>query len=124
MFARADCVFCAIEAGDAPAKIVARWLDAIAFTPLNPVTPGHTLVIPRVHVPDAVTDPAVTAATMHRAAGFAHEAFDHCNLITSVGEPATQTVFHLHIHVVPRTAGDGLLLPWTPQHAARYLTQD
>ncbi|KUH36133.1 HIT domain-containing protein [Streptomyces kanasensis] len=83
------------------------------------VNDGHVLVIPRVHVADAIEDPDVTAAAVRRAAQYAAEAGGDLNLITSVGADATQTVFHLHWHVVPRTAGDGLPLPWTPQHTAR-----
>ncbi|GAA4928855.1 HIT family protein [Streptomonospora halophila] len=105
------CVFCDIVTGNAPATITREWGDAIAFTPLNPVNPGHTLVIPRVHVDSAVTDPDVTAATMRRAAQLAKES-EHSNILTSIGRPATQSIFHLHIHVVPRRAGDWLMLPW------------
>ncbi|QBI56838.1 HIT family protein [Streptomonospora litoralis] len=105
------CVFCAILAGDEPATIVREWKDAIAFTPLNPVVEGHTLVIPRVHVDSAATDPDIAAATMRRAVQLAAEA-EHSNILTSIGKPATQSVFHLHVHVVPRRAGDGLMLPW------------
>jgi histidine triad (HIT) family protein len=103
------CVFCAIVAGDAPATVVYRWPDALAIVPLGPVTRGHLLVIPTVHVPDALADPDVTAATMRAAAELAT---GPCNLITSVGREATQSVFHLHVHIVPRAAGDGLALPW------------
>jgi len=110
------CVFCEIIAGRSPAKMVYAWLDAIAFEPLNPVAPGHVLVVPRIHVQDALVDPVVTAVTFHRAAELA--ARHHpCNLIASAGEAATQTVFHLHAHIVPREHGDGLPLPWTPQQA-------
>jgi len=109
------CVFCKIVEGQAPATIVQEWDEAIAIVPLDPVADGHTLVIPRTHVDNAVEDPEVTAATMRRAAEYA-QAVGQCNLITSVGPDATQTVFHLHIHVVPRKAGDGLPLLWTGQN--------
>ena len=112
--ARVACTFCRIAAGKAPAEIVQEWEDALAFVPLNPVTPGHVLVIPRTHVPDATTVPAVTATTMTAAVEVARQCYP-CNLITSAGREASQTVFHLHIHVVPRRAGDGLALPWTPR---------
>jgi histidine triad (HIT) family protein len=105
-----DCVFCQIVAGEAPATVIREWPDAIAIVPLRPVAPGHVLVIPRTHVADATVDPDVTAVTMRRAAELA---VPPCNLITSAGRPATQTVFHLHIHVVPRRVGDGLALPWS-----------
>jgi histidine triad (HIT) family protein len=108
------CPFCLIIAGRAPAQQVIGWDDAIAIVPLNPVTPGHLLVIPTVHVRDAGEVPDVTARTMLRAAELAHERGD-ANLITSIGPAATQTVRHLHIHYVPRSYGDGLTLPWTTQ---------
>ncbi|MER8103855.1 HIT family protein [Kitasatospora sp. NPDC094016] len=115
------CVFCAIAAGLAPAEIVARWPDALAIVPLNPVTSGHLLVLPTRHVPDAAFDPAVTAVTMRRAAELAQGA-GPANLITSIGTEATQTVPHLHIHLVPRRAYDGLLLPWNSSSAAEAQT--
>jgi histidine triad (HIT) family protein len=111
-----DCVFCRIVAGTAPATVVRRWpmLGAIAIQPRGGCTSGHLLVIPTVHVPDVGTDPAVSALTMAAAAELAAE-LPACNVITSKGADATQTVFHLHVHVVPRVADDGLPLPWTPQ---------
>jgi histidine triad (HIT) family protein len=78
------------------------------------VTDGHLLVVPTVHVRDATQDPGVTAFTMAAAAELAKEA-GPCNIITSAGAEATQTVFHLHLHIVPRREGDGLTLPWTTQ---------
>lgn len=108
-----ECVFCAIVAGDAPATITQQWPDAIAILPKGGgATPGHTLVIPRVHVNDIGDDPIVSAATVARAAELV-AALPHANLITSKGSVATQTVFHLHVHVLPRRDGDNLALPWT-----------
>ncbi|HEY8977705.1 MAG TPA: HIT family protein [Burkholderiaceae bacterium] len=109
------CPFCEIAAGRAPAAIVGDWPDALAIRPLNPVVPDHLLVIPRVHVAHALTDPIVTGAVMARAAGLGQLIGCDLNLITSVGPAATQTVRHLHIHIVPRVEGDGLALPWTGQ---------
>jgi histidine triad (HIT) family protein len=110
-----DCPFCAIVAGRAPAQIFHEWDDALAIVPLNPVTEGHLLVIPKVHVADVGHDPEVSAATMRRAAQLA--ASQWCNVITSRGRVATQSVFHLHLHLVPRSEGDGLALPWDPSVA-------
>lgn len=87
---------------------------AVSFSPRNPVTPGHLLVVPRRHVPDAAAAPDNAADAFHLAAKIAGGLGD-CNLITSIGPAATQTVFHMHVHVVPRRAGDGLALPWTGQ---------
>ncbi|MFB4265342.1 HIT family protein [Nonomuraea sp. GTA35] len=107
---REPCVFCGIAAGEAPAELVATWDEVIAFVPLNPVAPGHLLVIPKRHVADVTENPEVSGAVMSAAAELATPP---CNIITSAGREATQTVFHLHLHVVPRSAGDGLSLPWT-----------
>lgn len=100
-------------AGTAPATIVRTWDDVIAIRPRSGgVNDGHVLVLPRAHVTDAGADPAVSARTMACAAEVMaqHAA---ANIITSRGAAATQTVFHLHLHVVPRRDGDGLPLPWT-----------
>lgn len=106
-----SCVFCQrIAAGEYDHEDI----SSVAFEPLNPVTPGHLLVVPKRHVADAVERPLVTADTMDFAAHLA-SSVGPCNLITSVGPEATQSVFHLHIHIVPRRAGDGLALPWTGQ---------
>lgn len=107
------CVFCAIGAGQAPVVVVREWPDALAIVPHHPVVPGHVLVIPRTHVADFAENPDVTAATMRAAAELGAPP---ANIITSAGSAATQTVFHLHVHVVPRADGDGLALPWTGQH--------
>jgi histidine triad (HIT) family protein len=105
------CPFCEIVAGRAPATFVHEWSDTIAIVPLNPVVEGHILVIPKRHVRDFASDPAVSADTMRRAAQLA-QGPQPMNLITSRGREATQSVWHLHLHLVPRAAGDGLALPW------------
>lgn len=92
----------------------------VTFPPLNPVTLGHLLVVPTWHVEHALAEPLLTGHVFQVAAGVAKSfGFDTSdvgyNLITSVGEHATQTVRHLHVHVVPRRPGDGLHLPWTGQ---------
>lgn len=109
-----NCVFCAIVHGLAPATVVRRWHDAMAIVPLNPVTPGHVLILPTAHVANFAADPMVSAAAMRRTAELAASLpTGDANVITSMGAAATQTVFHLHIHLVPRHSGDGLALPWT-----------
>lgn len=115
------CPFCDIVLRNAPAMFVKQWNDTIAIAPLDPVTPGHLLVIPHIHVKNALERPEVTAVTMARACELASELRLHeasWNIITSVGELATQTVEHLHIHLVPRRPNDGLVLPWTPSKSA------
>lgn len=109
------CVFCGIVAAKSSTKITEDWLHTIVFEPLNPVTPGHMLVVPKRHVSDFADDPITSGYTMLRAAEYAKAAGGDFNLITSKGTAATQTVFHLHVHLVPRREGDGLALPWTGQ---------
>jgi histidine triad (HIT) family protein len=109
------CVFCEIVAGQAPATVVKEWDDALAIVPLGPVVDGHTLVIPKQHVADFGENPEVSAATMLRAAELA-AGNRPMNLITSRGREATQSVFHLHLHLVPRAENDGLALPWYSGH--------
>jgi histidine triad (HIT) family protein len=112
---RTPCVFCEIVAGREPATWVVapdEWDDAVAFVPLNPVVEGHTLIVPKVHVQDFAADPDVSAATMRRAAELMRWTDRPMNVITSRGREATQSVFHLHLHLVPRAENDGLALPW------------
>ncbi|HZA71302.1 MAG TPA: HIT domain-containing protein [Propionibacteriaceae bacterium] len=119
----ATCAFCAIAAGTGPADVIAEWPDAIAFLPCADAagkrgcTDGHVLVTPRTHVADFTADPTVTAATMARAAELAARLGGEFNLITSRGAAATQTVYHLHMHLIPRQQGDGLMLPWSERAA-------
>src|SRR5258708_25057224 len=110
------CVFCKrIKAGEYDYGTAV----SVAFQPLLPVTPGHFLVVPREHVSDALESPHRASQAMRFAAALANEmGLKAANFITSAGKDATQTVFHLHIHVVPRRPGDGLALPWTNQPAA------
>lgn len=89
--------------------------DFAIINPLDPVTPGHVLVIAKRHTQDASKDFLLTSKLMHHAAEYiaAHDL--QANIITSIGPLATQTVMHTHLHVVPRRRGDGLHLPWTGQ---------
>lgn len=115
-----DCIFCAIACGDAPARRVAETERTVAFLDLNPATRGHALVVPRSHARDLHdVDPhdlAEVATTAQRvaAAAVAELGAAGVNLVQSSGAAAFQTVFHLHVHVVPRYPDDGLVLPWTP----------
>lgn len=106
------CVFCEIVRDRSAAVRVSEWTDAVAIVPLDPVVEGHWLVIPRWHVADAGVEPVITGMVMEHAAQLGR-AYSDFNLITSVGSAASQTVRHLHVHVVPRCEGDGLKLPWS-----------
>jgi histidine triad (HIT) family protein len=115
-----DCLFCKIVAGEVPAEFVAQDERTVAFMDINPATRGHALVIPRRHAKDLheidPEDLAATALAAQRLAATARERLgaDGVNLINSCGSAAWQTVFHFHIHVIPRYDGDPLRLPWTP----------
>lgn len=111
------CPFCEILAGLAPATVVREWPNAMAIVPLNPVTEGHTLVISRDHISDFSAGSEALFWTLMYAAQLARELPGDMNLITSRGPAATQTVPHLHLHLIPRREGDGLALPWTAQQA-------
>jgi histidine triad (HIT) family protein len=120
----ADCLFCAIVAGSLPSEQVAEDELTLAFMDINPATPGHALVIPKAHSRDllAITpdDLAACSRTAQRVARQAVESLgaDGVNLVNCCGAAAWQTVFHFHLHVVPRYADDptrdDLQLPWVP----------
>jgi histidine triad (HIT) family protein len=115
-----DCIFCKIVAGELPARIVDEDEHTIAFMDINPATRGHALVVPRVHASDLMSiDPAQLSATSVAAQRLAKRAkqrlkADGINVINSCGEAAWQTVFHFHLHVIPRYQGDPMRLPWLP----------
>jgi histidine triad (HIT) family protein len=116
-----DCPFCAIARGEAPAEIICERESWLAFFPLKPATPGHTLVVPRRHVADLWSADSELAIDLMGAVidvGHAIQAAlapDGMNLITSSGDEAEQTVYHLHLHVVPRYRDDGFGEIWPPE---------
>ena len=113
---RSVCPFCEIVASDPHGQIEAICGDSIVITPLNPVVEGHKLIIPASHVESAAESPRVTGWAMRDTAVYLQRAeVGDCNIITSVGAAATQTVRHLHVHIVPRHEDDGVTLPWTGQ---------
>ncbi len=115
-----DCIFCKIVAGELPGAIVDEDERTIAFMDINPATRGHALVIPRKHARDLLEiepdELAAVAVAAQRLASRASERLgaDGVNLINSCGSAAWQTVFHFHMHVIPRYEGDPLRLPWVP----------
>jgi histidine triad (HIT) family protein len=115
-----DCEFCQIVRGERPARVVAEAPDVLAFFPLRPVCLGHTIVIPKTHVRDLWATSSLPGAGLMQVAIRVGQAIrmalrpDGLNLISSAGEAASQTVFHLHLHVVPRWAGDHLGNIWPP----------
>ena len=115
-----DCIFCKIVSGAIPAAIVGEDERTIAFMDIAPATRGHALVIPREHTADLLSvDPeelSAVAVASKRLAGRMSERLgaDGVNLVNSCGAAAWQTVFHFHMHVIPRYEGDPLRLPWVP----------
>ena len=115
-----DCIFCKIVAGELPAQIVDEDERTISFMDIAPATRGHALVIPRAHSRDVLEAPPedveAVAVAAQRLAGRVRERLgaDGVNLLNACGAAAWQTVFHLHIHVIPRYRDDPLRLPWVP----------
>jgi histidine triad (HIT) family protein len=115
-----DCIFCKILAGELPAQIVDEDEHTIAFMDIAPATRGHALVIPRVHSTDLLSieaeDLSAVATAAQRLAARAKERLgaDGVNLLNSCGASAWQSVFHFHMHVIPRYEDDPLRLPWIP----------
>jgi histidine triad (HIT) family protein len=115
-----DCVFCKIVAGELPSMIVDEDERTIAFMDIAPATRGHALVIPREHSPDLLSieeqDLSAVSLAAKRLAARAKGRLgaDGVNLLNACGAVAFQTVFHFHVHVIPRYEGDGLRLPWVP----------
>ncbi len=118
-----DCIFCSILAGELPAEVIAEDEHTLAFMDINPWTRGHALVIPRRHSADlleiADDDLDHTVQAAKRLAGQLKQRLgaDGINLLNSCGSSAWQTVFHFHVHVIPRYPDDPLRLPIGPEQA-------
>jgi histidine triad (HIT) family protein len=116
-----DCIFCKIVAGELPATIVDEDERTVSFMDIAPATRGHALVIPREHSPDLLAidgdDLTAVALAAQRLAARIKQRLgaDGVNLLNACGAVAFQTVFHFHVHVIPRYDGDPLRLPWVPQ---------
>ena len=115
-----ECIFCKIVAGELPATIVDEDERTVSFMDINPATRGHLLVVPRRHARDLLTIDsdelaAVNASAQRMALRLtARLRADGVNVLNSCGKAAWQTVFHFHLHVIPRYEGDPLTLPWLP----------
>jgi histidine triad (HIT) family protein len=116
-----DCLFCGIVDGSIPSQTIDSDERTVAFMDINPATPGHALVVPRAHSADlleiAPDDLSAAMLASQRLAKRMKEVLgaDGINLINACGAVAWQTVFHFHIHVVPRYEDDPLKLPWIPE---------
>ena len=120
MGAAEDCLFCKIVAGDVPAQIIDSDEHTVAFMDINPATRGHALVVPRAHSADLIEidpeDLEATAVAAQRLAKRMDEVLepDGINVLNACRPAAWQTVFHFHLHVIPRWEDDPLKLPWIP----------
>jgi histidine triad (HIT) family protein len=118
-----DCIFCKIVAGELPSSRVDEDEHTVAFLDINPWTRGHALVVPRNHSKDLLEidddDLRHTTAAAKRLAARMKERLnaEGVNLLNACGEAAWQSVFHFHIHVIPRWSDDPLQLPVRPQQA-------
>ena len=114
------CIFCGIVAGDVPGQIIDSDEHTVAFMDINPATRGHALVVPREHSVDLMDisdeDLERTMLAARRLACRIDEVLepDGFNLLNSCRSAAWQTVFHFHVHVIPRYEDDPLKLPWEP----------
>ena len=122
----AECIFCAILAGQLPASFVHRDDVCSAFMDIQPVTPGHVLVVPNQHAAYlADLDPAAGGhmfQVAQRLAAAVRRSGVKCegvNLFLADGEAAGQEVFHTHLHVFPRFTGDGFGLKFPPTYHNR-----
>ena len=118
MTADPDCIFCKIIAGDIPCFKIYENNDTLAFMDINPASEGHALVIPREHSRDvhAISEEAIaaTVSAAKKVAAAVEKTLqpDGLNLLQCNGPGAAQSVFHFHMHVLPRSNGDELKLNW------------
>ncbi|HET6651677.1 MAG TPA: HIT family protein [Nocardioides sp.] len=108
----ADCLFCSIISGEVAGQVVLETDDVVGFLDARPVFKGHTLLVPREHVvtlpdlPDHLRDPFLAAG--QRLAAAMVSGLDAQGSFVAMNNTVSQSVAHLHMHVVPRTKGDGL----------------
>jgi len=118
-----DCIFCGIVAGDLPAQVLDSDEHTVSFMDISPATRGHALVVPRTHADDlfdiADADLERTMIAARRLARRIEAALepDGFNVINACRPAGWQTVFHYHLHVIPRYQDDPLELPWIPRGA-------
>jgi histidine triad (HIT) family protein len=118
-----DCIFCKVIAGEISGEIVDSDDHTVTVMDINPATRGHVVVIPREHAADLadVSDEDMVA-TMHavrRIVARMRETLDPAgfNILSNMGRAAWQSIFHFHVHVIPRYEDDPLQLPWLPEPA-------
>lgn len=125
-----QCLFCRLVAGEIPSARVHEDALTLAFMDIGQVNPGHVLVATRRHAATLLDitpqEAAAVLQTAQRVAGAVQQVFDPpgITLLQANGREGDQTVFHFHMHVVPRHAGDGIALSWPRKNPDPALLQD
>jgi histidine triad (HIT) family protein len=118
-----DCIFCKVIAGEIPGEIVDSDDRTVTVMDINPATRGHVVVIPREHSENLLSvsdeDLAATMGAVQRITRRMQETIAPAgfNVLNNMGRAAWQSIFHFHVHVIPRYADDPLQLPWLPEPA-------
>jgi len=113
-----DCIFCKIAAGHVPVARIAESPQALAFLDVGPIATGHALIIPREHYETLMDMPEDRLAAVYAMAAHVASALTRAlgaegvNVLQNNGRCAGQVVPHMHVHVIPRSAGDGIKWPW------------
>jgi len=125
LFMNTDCIFCKIVAGQLPSCKVYEDADTLAFMDIGPIVPGHTLVIPKIHLdpltaaPAAILQKLIIVVQEIAQAQFSSLKADGVNVMQANGQAAGQVVPHLHFHVIPRFTADGHHWNWKPRPYAK-----
>jgi histidine triad (HIT) family protein len=118
-----DCIFCKVVAGEIPGEVVDSDERTVTVMDINPATRGHVVVIPREHAENLLSvsedDLTATMDAARRIVERMQETLrpDGFNVLNNMGRAAWQSIFHFHVHVIPRYADDPLRLPWLPEPA-------
>jgi histidine triad (HIT) family protein len=118
-----DCIFCKVVAGEIPGEVVDSDERTVTVMDINPATRGHVVVIPREHAENLIRvseeDLTATMNAVRRMVQRMQETLEPAgfNILNNIGRAAWQSIFHFHVHVIPRYADDPLRLPWVPEPA-------
>lgn len=121
--AEKDCIFCKIASGEIPAATIYENSDFRVIMDVAPANRGHALIIPKEHFKDIFDIDAVTAGKVFSLATEVARAMkgvlncDGMNIVQNNGTVAGQTVFHFHLHLIPRYEGDGVNINWKPNES-------
>jgi len=125
-----DCIFCKLANGEIPTNSLYEDDDLRVIFDLNPATKGHVLILPKEHYDNVFSMDEETASKVFRIApkiaGFLKDELncDGMNILQNNGEIAGQTVFHFHMHIIPRYNGDSVCLKWSEGKLDEQLAKD